>query len=254
MTKKIKTSTISTTENSANLEIGSLVYCPTGVGIFLGFRGGEDFIKVARVKRDGGRDVFWVLKSDLSSPDQSKIDDLARLYRSSMEFYDHSSVRDVHLDSEIEDLIQHARTDAHALACTAVQRIRDLDEPHNVEGISVFLDFAERTGADVERERTAFAVARERRRVEMGFVPFCAATYFKKMRELGDEPYVVMRNNGGIGIGFGAVDGDKAQHNRDWAFYEDPSRDLQRTYARSVWEARPASDWPVDCQLVPLGA
>jgi hypothetical protein len=254
MAKKIKTSTIPATENSANPKIGSLVYCVIGVCIFLGFedRGGdEDFIKVARVKNDGSREVSWTLRSYIYIP--STIDDLARVYRSSMEFYDHSSVRDGKFDSGIEDLIQHARADAHALARAAVQRIRDLDEPHNVDGASVFLDFAERSGADVERKRVAFAVARERRRVEMGFAPFCAATYFKKMREYGDEPYAVMRNDGGLGIGFSAVHGDGVQRIRDWAFYEDSDFALRKECARSVWEARPASDWPVNCQLVPLG-
>jgi hypothetical protein len=215
--------------------------------MFLGFRG-EDFIKVASVQRDGGRDVFWVLKSELSSPDQSKIDDLARVYRSSLEFYDGSAHRDEQFDSDIEDLIQHARADAHFLAQAAVQRIRDLDEPHNVDGASVFLDFAERSGADVERKRVAFAVARERRRVKMGFTPFCAATYFKKMREIGANPTV---SEYGIGTRIGRDVG--AQHIRDWAFYEDPDFVLRRDHARSVWEARPASEWPVNCQIVPLG-
>jgi hypothetical protein len=258
MTKKIKTGTIPTFNSE---KIGSLVYCPAGLGIFLGFRGGEDSIKVASVQRDGGRDVFWVLKGDLYNPDQSKIDDLAFFYRASMEFYDHSSVRDERCGAEIEDLIQNARDGAYDLACKTVQRIRDLDEPHNVEGISICLDFAERSGAAaqvVEGERTALAVARERRRVEMGFAPFDAHTYYAALRDLGVEPLLVRLDpDGGLSeysrIGANNGVGD-TRRLHVWAMNEDPEGLRRNEYARLVWEARPASDRRTDRQFVPLGA
>jgi hypothetical protein len=253
MAKKIKTGTIPTTFNSE--KIGSLVYCPGGVGIFLGFRG-EDFIKVAGVQMDGGRDVFWVLKGDLYNPDQSKIDDLARFYRASMEFYDHSSVRDEQFDSGVEDMIQNARDGAYDLACKTVQRIRDLDEPYNVEGISVFIDFAECTGADIERERTALAVARERRRIEMGFAPFDAHTYYAALRDLGANPCLSQDLYRGLGehfrVGRNNGVGDTSRLH-DWAMNEDPEGLRRNEHARSVWEARPASDRPIQMQFVPLG-
>jgi hypothetical protein len=238
-------------------EIGKLVsYLGGDVGIFLGLEGLEvPMLRLATVDREGRRDIFWIRNESLDGPVLGNIDDLARLYRGSMKFYDGAAKRNQRLDSEIEDMIQRARGRSYEIGSAAVQRIRDLDEPYNVDGISVCLDFMERTGANaktIESQRATLAEARERRRVEMGFEPFCAATYFKKMHEFGGKPYVVVRD-GGTCIGGSVIADDKIQRTMDWAFYEDPDHALRAKYARSVWEARPASDLPTEYQIIPLG-
>ncbi|MET4804590.1 hypothetical protein [Bradyrhizobium sp. LB11.1] len=259
---KSHTKTSTNTELSTNVfslpsdvtaaELGKLVAHSSGnVGVFLGWEkfdsvhhSADQLTKLARVER-GGRHEACLLIGGLSSP--STIDDLARVYRSSIEFYDHSAQRDERLDSETEDLIQRARPDAYDLARSCVQRIRDLNEPDHIDSIAACLDFMEREGESaraIKRQRAALAAARERRRVAMGFEPFCAETYFRRAHEFGDEPSVYANDDGSIGIGwylYGEKN-DEANRNRDWAFYEDPDMDLQAAYARSVLAAQPASD------------
>ncbi|NEU96120.1 hypothetical protein [Bradyrhizobium uaiense] len=93
----------------------------------------------------------------------------------------------------------------------------------------------------IERESANLADARERRRIAMGFEPFCAATYFKRAREFGDEPYVVVRG-ADIAIGYSINGKDEGLSNRKWAIYEDPDMDLQAAYERSVLAGHPARD------------
>jgi hypothetical protein len=241
-------------------EIGKLVFWIGGnVGMFLGWEersNGDDFAKLVRVRGDGRREVFFTLKSYLYEP--CTISDLAHFYRSAMEFHDHSALQDERFDPDIEDLMQPARSSAYSLAHAAVQRIRDLNEPFNVDGASVLTEFEERMGSDVEtvrRQRLALAEAKERRRIEMKHPPFCAATYFKKWRELGGNPYVVV-HGGRFGIHFSTyrLDHDRVDALHRWARHEDEDRTQQWKYAQSVWNARPASDQPIELQFVPLGA
>jgi hypothetical protein len=168
--------------------------------VFLGFKSNGSFAKLVEPKPNGGRDVFCVLSEDLDKLDLSEIDYLANLYRSSIRFYDCSAKPDARLDSVVEDMIQRARGRAYELATIAIQRIRELNDPHSVDGISVCLDFMERTGADaraIENERAALAEARERRRVKLGYEPFDAHIYYAGLRAIGADPCVRQIERGG---------------------------------------------------------
>lgn len=137
-------------------------------------------------------------------------------------------------------MVQRVRDRAYETASSAIQRIRELNEPHRVDGISVCLDFLERTGADAQaimHERAALAEARERRRVEMGYEPFDAHAYYSGLRALGADPCVRRYEHGGSlveSISHLARSGDAGPLNL-WACFEDPDRQLRRNYMLSVW-------------------
>jgi hypothetical protein len=162
---------------------------------------------------------------------------LPNLYRGGMQFYDGSAKPDTRIDTKIEDIVQRVRGQAYDIASSAIQPIRELSDPHSVDGISVCLDFLERTGADaqaIESERASLAEARERRRIVMGFEPFDAHTYYSGLRAIGADPCVRQYEHGDSlveSVSHLGRTGDSGSLNR-WAIYEDPDRRLcQKIYA-----------------------
>jgi hypothetical protein len=85
--------------------------------------------------------------------------------------------------------------------------------------------------------------------------PFDAHAYYAGLRALNVNPSIHQLRDGHlweyneVGHKVGDVSELVA-----WAAMGDPDSSLRRAYAFAVWDNRPASDLPVECQYVPLGA
>jgi hypothetical protein len=241
----------------ASPEIGDLVPNGSWIGVFLGFK--DSFVKLVGARRDWKCHVFYVPNEVFEIREPRDAADFARLYKGCLEFSDGSESYNERLDPDIDEgMIQRARGRAYELATVAIQRIRELNDPHSVDGISASLDFMERTGADlkaIENEREKLADAREYRRVAMGYEPFDAQKFYTGLRAAGADPFVAGNEDGRVREYISAEDrtGDSGPLHI-WANYEDPDRQLRIAHMRSVWEAaRPARESPAQFQYVPLG-
>jgi hypothetical protein len=204
-------------------------------------------IKVVTVRKDGRREICHYLIEALYGPQEERLASLIRFYDACVEFHDGSANGNV--ESEIESLIARARPEAFELLRTAATAIREFDSPTNYSRARVLLDYAMRTDADdieIEECRAALNAVKEASRAQLDL-----ARYYKKMREAGYEP-TVNGFGGGVAIGFSVSRGERPVE-ADEVEDMDVDFDLRRDYARSVWEARPASDLPARFQRVPLG-
>jgi hypothetical protein len=85
--------------------------------------------------------------------------------------------------------------------------------------------------------------------------PFDAHEFYAGLRALNVNPCIRRQPDGGFweSNAVGHTVGDVSQLVR-WARAGDPDSSLRRAYAFTAWDNRPASDLPLECQLVPLGA
>lgn len=66
--------------------------------------------------------------------------------------------------------------------------------------------------------------------------PFCARSYFQKLREAGSDPYARRHPDGGVGTGlsFCNDDREKAMILHAWAHESDPDRTARGAFVKSV--------------------
>jgi hypothetical protein len=88
--------------------------------------------------------------------------------------------------------------------------------------------------------------------------PFDAHAYYTGLRAIGVNPCIHQRSDGGFGesgvVGRNnGVTGDVAPYSL-WAMTGDPDMSLRKAYVFAAWDNRPASDLPIECQYVELGA